>query len=230
MTTLGLFVKHPVPGSVKTRLAVELGAGRAAAVYAAFIADLVERFRGNADRRVLCFAPATAEAREYFAAIGGADYELWPQPEVDLGTRMAQFFAEQLVELRDRVVLIGSDSPTLPREYVEQAFALLQEVDCVVGPARDGGYYLIGQCGVCRPIFDRIDWSTPRVLAQTVDRVAESGARLGVLPPWYDVDTPEDWQFLVGHLRALQGIDPPRVETALSRWLRLDTAATTDPL
>jgi rSAM/selenodomain-associated transferase 1 len=230
MTTLGLFVKHPVPGRVKTRLSAELGAGRTAAIYAAFVADLVERFRDVAERRVLCFAPATDNARDYFASIGGMDYELWPQPEVDLGARMARFFAEHLVEPHDRVLLIGSDSPTLPREHVERAFALLQDVDCVVGPAMDGGYYLIGQSGACRPIFDGVAWSTSRVLEQTVARVTECGARLAVLPPWYDVDTPQDWQFLVGHLQALERANSPSVESALSRWLRVDTAAPSDPL
>jgi uncharacterized protein len=230
MTTLGVFVKHPIPGRVKTRLAVELGEVRAAAAYAAFIADLAERFRDTAERRVLCHAPATDEARTYFAAVGGVDYQLWPQPEADLGARMARFFDEHLTDAGDRVVLIGSDSPTLPKEYVEQAFDMLRDVDLVIGPAMDGGYYLIGQRGDCRPIFDGIDWSTSRVLDQTIVRVADCGARLGILPPWYDVDTPDDWQFLAGHLRALQAAEAFAASPAISHWMRLDTAAPVDPL
>jgi uncharacterized protein len=178
----------------------------------------------------LCYAPATAEARAYFASIGRTDFELWPQPEVDLGTRMMRFFAEHLTHADDRVVLIGSDSPTLPHEYVEQAFGSLQEAECVVGPAMDGGYYLIGQRGRGRPIFDGIEWSTARVLEQTVARVKDCGARLAVLPPWYDVDTPADWQMLIGHLRALQLAGLPLPESAISHWLRLDTPSASDTL
>lgn len=204
MTTFGLFVKHPMPGRVKTRLAAELGTVRAAEVYGAFIEELVERFRATAERRVLCYSPATEEAQAHFTRIGGGDYVLWPQPEADLGLRMASFFADHLRGEEDRVVLIGSDSPTLPREFVDRAFAMLEHTDCVIGPATDGGYYLIGQRETCWPIFDGVDWSTSRVLAQTVERVSKSGARLELLPPWYDVDTADDWQFLMKHLRAMR--------------------------
>lgn len=207
MTTLGLFVKLPIPGRVKTRLATEFGAERAAEVYSTFIAAAINRFRATADRRLLCFAPATDEARGHFSARMGPDYDLWPQPDGDLGARLSAFFADHLQRPDDRVVIIGSDSPTLPREHVELAFELLREVDCVLGPATDGGYYLIGQRGKNQPIFTGVDWSTSRVLEQTVSLISQCGARLAVLPPWYDVDTPDDWQFLMGHLRALEAAD-----------------------
>jgi glycosyltransferase A (GT-A) superfamily protein (DUF2064 family) len=86
----------------------------------------------------------------------------------------------------------------------------LQRADVVLGPATDGGYYLVG-CGSTRaPLFEGIDWGTGRVLAQTVAALADPRWRLAVLPPWYDVDTPDDWAFLCGHLAALRraGIDP----------------------
>ncbi|MFN0051443.1 MAG: DUF2064 domain-containing protein [Planctomycetales bacterium] len=231
MTTLGLFVRLPVPGLVKTRLAAALGAERAAEAYTAFVHELVERFQDTAGARVLCYTPATDDSRAYFAGIahsivareprgagesqgdtGGGrqealrspgQYEVWPQPAGALGERLDQFFAERLRRDGDRVVVIGSDSPTLPREFVEQAFELLDTADVVLGPATDGGYYLVGQRGRDWPIFEGIDWSTPRVLQQTVARVVQSGARLALLPPWYDVDTPEDWQLLAGHIQAL---------------------------
>jgi hypothetical protein len=209
LNILGLFVKQPVPGRVKTRLAAEIGAERAAELSAAFIADLVARFRTAADRRVLCYAPATEEARRHFESIAGTDFELWPQPETNLGERLARCFALHLRQSDDRVVVIGSDSPTLPLEHVERAFELLGDADCVLGPATDGGYYLVGQRGRCRPIFDAIDWSTPRVLEQTVTRIADCGASLALLPPWYDVDTPDDLRLLAGHLRALQAAGGP---------------------
>ncbi|HTI50210.1 MAG TPA: TIGR04282 family arsenosugar biosynthesis glycosyltransferase, partial [Planctomycetaceae bacterium] len=222
MTTLGLFVKYPAAGRVKTRLAAELGADQAAALYATFVAALTDRFRRTADARVLCYSPATDEAREYFAAIAGSEFALWPQPEADLGARMAQFFAEHLRQPEDRAVIIGSDSPTLPLAYVGQAFELLRDADCVIGPATDGGYYLIGQRGFSRPIFDGVAWSTSRVLDQTVALVRKARARLALLPPWYDVDTPDDWRMLIGHLRALQWAGEMPPERALARLLAMD--------
>ena len=204
MNVLGLFARHPVAGEVKTRLAAETGRDRAAQLYAAFVGDLTERFRATADRRVVCYTPAAAAASEYFAASAGEAYELWPQPEGSLGERMQRFFEEMLKRPEDRAVLIGSDSPTLPREFVARAFELLAVHDCVLGPATDGGYYLVGQSACARPIFDRVDWSTSHVLTQTVDRVERAGARLALLPPWYDVDSPGDVEMLRGHVAAMR--------------------------
>ena len=103
----------------------------------------------------------------------------------------------------------STDSPTLPPAFVEQAFAELERADVVLGPATDGGYYLLG-CRRLPPIFDGIAWSGSRVLAETVARLSDPAWRLAVLPPWYDVDTPDDWQMLRGHLAALlrAGVDP----------------------
>src|SRR5207244_4514154 len=108
-TTLGIFVRQPVPGQVKTRLAAELGDESASRIYAAFIADLADRFRFVAAKRHLCISPATLESRRYFVAVAREDYHLWPQPDADLGGRMQSFFDEHIQEAGDRVVLIGSD-------------------------------------------------------------------------------------------------------------------------
>src|SRR5262249_49411821 len=118
------------------------------------------------------------------------------------------------------VVVVGTDSPTLPVEHVEQAFVELEDADVVLGPAFDGGYYLVS-CGPRRPpIFEGMAWSTDRVLADTVAALADPRWRLAVLPPWYDVDTPADWAMLCGHLAALRraGIDPgvPHIEALVA--------------
>ena len=215
---LGLFVKHPVAGQVKTRLAADLGDQRAANLYAAFVADLLARFRRCGHRRVLCYAPSNSEARDYFTQLATDDYELWPQPDGNLGDRMAAFFhhfgddaatqregtGHPVDEDGQRLVLIGSDSPTLPCEIIESAFSLLEKCDCVLGPATDGGYYLIGQRGRGEALFDDIDWSRHRVLEQTLDRVVESGVRLRLTTPWYDIDTFSDLHLLRVHLRAIR--------------------------
>ena len=99
--------------------------------------------------------------------------------------------------------MIGTDSPSLPCHLVAQAFGALGDSDVVLGPAADGGYYLIG---VTRPhpgLFQGIQWSTSVVLSQTVARCRELGLRLATLPVWYDIDEIDDLHFLRGHAAAL---------------------------
>eukprot|EP00913_Durusdinium_trenchii_P023299 g21877.t1 len=105
-------------------------------------------------------------------AIAGTDFALWPQPDATLGERLSAFFKYAFANGSTRVVVIGSDSPTLPRAYVDDAFEQLKQRDTVIGPATDGGYYLIGQSRANLPIFADIEWSGPRVLSQTVERIA----------------------------------------------------------
>ena len=125
-------------------------------------------FATRLDERFLCYAPDHAEAMRYFREVGGESYGLWAQPEAELGKRMAQFFADHLAGHDGSVVIVGSDSPTLPCEFVEQAYQMLDHADCVLGPATDGGYYLIGMRGKPWDIFAGVDWSECRVLEQTV--------------------------------------------------------------
>jgi glycosyltransferase A (GT-A) superfamily protein (DUF2064 family) len=116
-------------------------------------------------------------------------------------------------------VAVGTDNPTLPVEYIERAFLALENAEVVLGPAMDGGYYLIGSRPEHPPLFDNISWSSGHVLAETIAALADPRWRLLVLPPWYDVDTPEDWTMLCGHVAALRraGIDPavPHTEVLL---------------
>ncbi len=201
-STLGMFVKYPEPGRVKTRLASAIGDSAAATLYRGFLSDLIQRFGATGTRRVLAYSPADAVSREFFEQQSAGRFELWPQPDADLGTRMRLFFEAFGPE---PVVLIGSDSPTLPAGFATLALSMLQTADVVLGPATDGGLYLIGlnQQRRAWPIFDGIDWSTSRVLGQVVRRLQENRARLKVLPLWYDIDEPADLDFLRGHLSAL---------------------------
>ncbi len=217
MTTriLGLFAKWPQAGHVKTRLAANTSQTWAAAVARAFLQDLIERLSAVSARRLLAFAPASAGP--LFAELVHGRFALMPQAEGDLGRRLACFMAEQLTAGADSVAVVGSDSPTLPLSYVEQAFAALEHADVVLGPATDGGYYLVGCAGSLPPIFEGIAWGEPTVLAETVARLATSSCRLALLPPWYDVDTLDDWRMLRGHIAAMRrvGMDPavPHIET-----------------
>ena len=209
MQTLGVFAKQPVPGRVKTRLAADWDVDRAATLYECFVRDLLNRFRDAGDRRVVGFAPDLEAARDWFgSAAPGSQWTLWAQPEVGLGGRMEAFFTAWGDDDADRTLLIGSDSPSIPDSWLDHAWRLLEDSDCVIGPASDGGYWLIGLRGSVtsearRAVFDGVDWSTANVLAQSVERVARVGLRLELLPVWYDVDSAEDVEMLRGHLQAM---------------------------
>ena len=228
MRTLGIFAKQPVPGRVKTRLAVDWGNERAAAIYECFVRDLLRKFATAGDRRVLGFAPKVDEARQWFneasRQAAAESWTLWPQPELDLGRRMAGYFERWTESAEHRTILIGSDSPSLPVEYLDQAWQLLKTNDCVIGPATDGGYYLIGLRGTVADFdapFRNVEWSTAGVLAQTVGQLKQHGLSLGLLPPWYDVDSVESVVTLTGHLAASEHSGNPSGLPATLQFLNI---------
>lgn len=212
MKTLGMFAKLPVPGRVKTRLAADWGDDRAAELYEAFVRDLLRRldfrYRNEPDgeiHRVLGFAPDEPAARRWFEEAAAGRWQLWPQPNEDLGGRIAKFFAEHAAKANSSAILIGSDSPTLPVTFILDAFYRLKTADVVICPASDGGYCLIGlRAGFeSGPLFQGVDWSSTQVLGQTAKRVRELGLSLELLPVWYDVDSVDGVDMLRGHLAAL---------------------------
>lgn len=200
-----MFAKFWQPGQVKTRLAAEIGSRRAAEIYRTFVATLLRRFSRTGDRRVLVYSPA--ERAEDFTAAAGPAWNLQPQAAGDLGQRMQCFFTESFAAGADRVVLIGSDSPDLPPEYVDRAFAALHSRPVVLGPSWDGGYYLIGLRGILPQVFDRIPWSSGEVWQQTVQRLSELNCPFAELPPWYDVDDAADLRRLKVELENAPTID-----------------------
>jgi hypothetical protein len=204
---LGLFAKQPRPGVVKSRLAAETSAAWAAQAAEAFLRDSVHRLTKVAARRYLVFTPA--EARVFFAELAGERFSLEVQSDGNLGDRLRSFICGHLRDA-DRVVVVGADSPNVPVDYVEQAFAALDKADVVLGPARDGGYYLLGCARLVPPIFDGISWGTSTVLAQTTARLENAEWRAALLPAWYDVDTLADWTVLTEYVLSLRrgGHDP----------------------
>jgi rSAM/selenodomain-associated transferase 1 len=212
--TLGIFAKHPTPGQVKTRLAAATSPEFAAQVADAMLRDTLDRLAAIDAERWLVFTPhdAAPTMGEYPAG----RYGLTPQGDGDLGQRLRRFLEEHMRSGTERIVVVGSDSPTLPVHFVVKAFDELQRAEVVLGPASDGGYYLIGCTRSVPMAFDGIAWGGSTVLTETIARL-DTATPLAVLPPWYDVDTFEDWQILEGHVTALRkaGIDPgvPHTET-----------------
>jgi rSAM/selenodomain-associated transferase 1 len=194
MNVLAMFARYWQPGAVKTRLAAVWGDDRASQIYLAFVRTLLARCAAIGDERWLVFTPA--DARTAFEELAARDWRLKEQSAGDLGQRMASLFSEAFKCGTRRCVLIGSDSPTLPEDYLTKAFELLERVPLVLGPARDGGYYLIGARGSVPPVFEGIEWGTDRVLQQTIRRLQSAGVSFALLPEWYDIDTAEDLERL----------------------------------
>jgi rSAM/selenodomain-associated transferase 1 len=211
---LGVFAKQPLAGQAKTRLAQATSPEWAQRVAQALLEDSLDRFSLVPASRAIVYAPATGAT--FFSRLAQGRYDVIPQCDGDLGQRLQHFFADARRHGYSRIIAVGADSPTLPMDYVEHAFAALEDNDVVIGPAHDGGYYLIGGGLQDLALFNDIPWSSTRVLEVTIERVRMASARLALLPPWYDVDTAADWAMLCVDVRAkrLAGLDPgvPRVE------------------
>jgi rSAM/selenodomain-associated transferase 1 len=188
MESLGVFAKYWQPGRVKTRLAAAIGDESAAQLHRLFLRALLRRLEPLGYRHVLAFTPV--ERRDLFAAIGGEQWDLQSQGDGDLGERMHRFLANEVSAGAGRVVVLGSDSPSLPLHYVTEAFEQLRRVPVVLGPSDDGGYYLVGIASASGipAIFDGISWGTPNVWQSTVERLRAAGIEYAELPRWYDVD------------------------------------------
>jgi rSAM/selenodomain-associated transferase 1 len=199
---LGIFAKQPIIGQVKTRLGEEIGFANSAELYEALLRDTLARFAEFADRRVIGYAPVNCESMQWFGQFHD-QYELWAQPTQSLGERMQAFF-QQHSDDDSRVILIGSDSPSVPSAYITQAFGALANHDCVIGPASDGGYYLIGLRlnAVSAKLFENIEWSTAAVFKRTVSKMNRAQLAVVVLPVWYDVDSVDALHLLSGQIAA----------------------------
>jgi rSAM/selenodomain-associated transferase 1 len=202
-----IFVKYPIPGTVKTRFCPELDPEQAAALSRALAEDtLLATSKSDYYQTTVCFAPASAYrgVRSWL----GPDVSLQEQCQGDLGSRQFDAIRRALAGGFRKVVIIGSDCPMITAADIEAAFDSLEGSELVVGPAEDGGYYLIGtRRPPLRSIFEGISWSTERVLRETVDRADEAGLSLKLLDVKYDLDAYADLQ---RHYRSVRDRSPGR--------------------
>jgi hypothetical protein len=186
-----VFVKQPEPGAVKTRLAEAIGAENAAELYRAMAEEVVRRTHPRAGEYGRLFFYTPDEARCGMGTWFPAETCL-PQRGDDLGARMAAAFAEAFRRGARRAAIIGTDSPAVSRELVLEALDALKGHDVAIGPASDGGYYLLALDRPRPELFDGISWSTPSVLRQTLERAASLGLRVRLLKALTDIDTLAD--------------------------------------
>jgi rSAM/selenodomain-associated transferase 1 len=182
-----IFVKAPRPGFVKTRLAAAIGNEAACGAYRQ-LAETVLAHLAPLPHLELRFTPDDAEDEITHWLSDG--WTAHPQGEGDLGERMHRAFTEA----KGPAIIIGSDCPQVELSDLRTAAKTLQARDAVIGPATDGGYWLIALNAPCPALFENIKWSTSDVLPKTLEKANEAGLSVQLLRELTDVDTGEDWQ------------------------------------
>jgi rSAM/selenodomain-associated transferase 1 len=192
-----LFVKYPEKGMVKLRLAADLHEEHVVQLYRCFVHDTLETVKRIDTDLFICFTPVDTLPR--FQGWLGSHLRFLPQNGNDLGERMRHCFATVFAHGYHHAILMGSDSPDLPEDYVTKGFSLLKTNDVVLGPATDGGYYLIGLSNTTgtQNLFEDLPWGTSTVLQETLGKIRLMNHTVGLLPDWSDVDTITDLKHLI---------------------------------
>lgn len=189
-----LFIKAPEKGKVKSRLSKVLGEDLALAIYKALVRDILETLDSGKYSFRPCFYPAGSGqiVKEWL----GNTYSYSPQQGNDLGERMRNAIARAFSDGMEKVIVIGSDIPELTGRIISEAFDALDTNDAVLGPAFDGGYYLIGfkRETFLPAVFHGIEWGAASVFSQTMEVLERSGLGVHVLTELTDIDTFEDLQ------------------------------------
>ncbi|HAN92702.1 MAG TPA: hypothetical protein DCQ33_11575, partial [Nitrospira sp.] len=199
---LVIFAKAPIPGQVKTRLCPGLTEDEAATLHGSFVLDTLERtkaavhkFKLPVDRFLACAPSSTHVFFRIMEARHGVT--LLDQQGDNLGDRMAQAFSTLFARGYRHVFLVGTDVPSLPLTHYRDAVQSLTRHDLILGPAKDGGYYLIGMTAPHPDLFSDIPWSTDQVMGLTQQKAAAAGLKTALLPAWSDVDTLDDLHALI---------------------------------
>ncbi len=195
-----VMVKAPIAGFVKTRLTPPLSQSDAATLAQCFLNDIVDSVKRVIPKIIIAFTPP--EGRDVLERSLSKQLLWFAQKGNDLGERLnsAVTHADELGF--NPIIVLGADSPTIPASFIETALnALVRgETDVVLGPATDGGYYLIGLNRSQPELFQNIEWSSPSTFQQTARKANQLNLRLLTLPEWYDVDTPADLITLTNEL------------------------------
>ena len=216
---LAVFARAPELGCVKTRLCPPLTSEQALELHTALVADSLDHFgrvvRPGLERALLLSQPLL-DPQDLTVP---ESWNVSIQSDGDLGRRLASLFYSAFRRNITRLVVLGSDSPTLPLDVIHEAFDELERRKAVVGPAEDGGYYLLGASAWIPELFQNIDWGTAEVLSQTTAVLVGKQLDFATLIPWYDIDRSKDLEKLrqeIGYLkRSAPDLVPARVAAAL---------------
>jgi rSAM/selenodomain-associated transferase 1 len=214
---LAVLAKAPRAGAVKTRLCPPLRPPEAAELARCFLLDAVHRVGAVAGTRpVIAYAPP--EARGEFERLAPG-FALLAQRGDDLGARQSRLLTDVLALGHAAALVMGTDAPTLPRECLDEAVSLVMapDVDLVLGPTDDGGYYLVGLRVPCPALFEDMPWSTSAVLSRTLERAQRLGLRVACLPAWFDIDTKADLERLAAELAVTPGREPRHTRDFVAR-------------
>ncbi len=192
-----IFVKNPVPGTVKTRIARTVGNERATEVYRHLLAHTQQITQTLPPDGPAWGGPAWKRVVYYSDFINPTDiwngYEKRQQTGADLGERMLNAFADEFAAGASRVVIIGSDCLAIQPDHLRQAFQALDTHDVVIGPATDGGYYLLGMNQLHSFLFQKKPWSQPELLDQTLADLTQHSLTYTLLEPLTDIDEWDDY-------------------------------------
>lgn len=195
-TALMIMAKQPTDGSTKTRLSPFLTSAEAARFYEALLRDTIALAALLSEVAELVIAITPPESIEYFNEISPPDALLLPVEGQHIGECLEKGLKWLFEEGYTKGLAFNSDGPSLPLAVLQQAIHSLDEVETVLGPSQDGGYYLIGMRRLYPELFQGISWSTGQVFIQTLERARQLGLKTFLTQLWYDIDTAEDLLFL----------------------------------
>ncbi len=187
-----IFLKYPEAGKVKTRLAKDLGDQRAAEIYSEMSLEIINNVLDASSYRTIIFYDPPEKENEIRNWIGKEEVQYLPQVGNTLGDKISNAFKEVFSSKSQRAVIIGTDCTDVTSETITQAINSLTDVDVVLGPAVDGGYYLLGLNNHTPEIFEEIKWSTESVLNQTIEKIKENKLSYELLNTLQDIDTIDD--------------------------------------
>lgn len=185
-----IFIKNPVLGKVKTRLAATLGDQKALEIYVKLLEHTKKVVTKAEVQKKVYYSEVIVEEDMWL----GAEFMKAKQQGKDLGERMLNAFDYSFKDKKEKVVIIGSDCLDLTSEIIEEAFEKLNNHDVVIGPSEDGGYYLLGMNNLYPQLFQHKKWSTESVFIDTIEDILELGLSHYTLPTLTDIDTENDWK------------------------------------
>ncbi|MFU8794487.1 MAG: TIGR04282 family arsenosugar biosynthesis glycosyltransferase [Dethiobacteria bacterium] len=211
-----VFAKAPLSGEAKTRLSPPLTAIEAATLAETFLLDTLEMvgtIKLNTDI-IIYYTPITAA--NYFTHLIPGSWQMKPQQGRSLKMKITNAFRIEIGNSYQPVIIIGTDSPTLPPQYLTEAFKIISKVDLVIGPALDGGFYLIGMNKFYPELLKPVTLSKPESCEKLVESAVRMELTFKMLPAWYDIDRFEDFKHINNQISDKYGFAAPRTKTLLA--------------